>query len=282
VSDRFEDTVLGTLNLTDANGYAINRVDLGFPVARVVSSERVNANGVDDVSAFYGARAVAVQVSAYGAAGITRKAALDRLRAYASPARRPYLYWDEALDGHERRVRLRGDAVTWPMDNPVATDVQLTFVAPDGVIEDASATTVAVAAAAAPEAGRSYPRTYPLTYPATSAVGTVDALNAGTEPAAPVLALWGPCTDPTLANLTTGEQIVFTGTVLTAEQYIEVDVREATVRLNGRVDQSLYDHLDLTATSLFWLAAGSNLLRYSPATYGAGAQATCVYRSAWL
>lgn len=281
MTERLDDAELGTLTLDDASGYVVEKLDLGFPAARSGVAERVNANGVRDDTAFYGARAVSLNLAVYGNGGTTRREALDRLRAYASPRRRPLLYFRED-SGAERRIQLRGDQLGWPLEHPEVTLVNVAFVAPSGVIESAAEVTAEATAAVAPEGGESYNRGYPTTYPAVSVFGATLMTNDGTEPAAPVMQLWGPCTDPRLENLTTGEAITFAGLTLTAEQYAEVDVREATVRQQGLASQSVYHLLNLAETSLWWLDPGPNYVRYAPASYGPGARATVAYRSAWL
>lgn len=280
MSTKLVDPDLGTLELGRQHGLAVRELDLGYPEARVVSDPRVNANGADDRTTFYGPRAVALTCLVGDTPGRTRQQALDLLRAYASPGRRPVLVYGP--DGAERQVQLRGDQLGWPLTAEASTEVQLAWVAPEGILEAAVESTVEVSAVAASEPGRRYPRTYPLTYPETSLVGAVAAVNAGTEPAAPVMQLWGPCVDPALVNATTGERLAFTGLTLAAGQYVEVDVRAATVRLNGRADQSMYQSMDLLASSLWWLAPGTNQVRYSPASYDPAARAVLTYRSAWV
>lgn len=282
MSTRLVDPELGTLELEPADGFRVRDLDLGYPAARVVSDPRVNANGTDDRTEFYGSRVVSLTCLVQSVEGRTRRQALDLLRAYASPRRRPVLIFDEDGTGDERQVRLRGDQLGWPLSTAVAADVQVAWTAPDGILEAVTESSVSVSAVPITEPGRSYPRTYPLTYPAISLVGAVDAPNAGTEPAAPVMQLWGPCTDPALVNASTGEQLRFTGLTLTGSQYVEVDVKAATVLLNGRAGQSLYSSMDLLASSLWWLQAGSNLVRYSPASYDPAAHAVLTYRSAWI
>jgi hypothetical protein len=278
--ERLEDETLGRLDLDVANGYVVRALDLGFPATRGVIADRVNAHGVADRTEFYGARVVAVEVAVVAPPG-ERRAALDRLRAYAAPHRRPSLYYAED-DGVVRRVRLRGEQLGWPLVSDTVV-VQLVFVAPDGVLEDEVESMVtAWAAVSGSDPGRAYARAYDLSYPAASTEGTSVVTNGGTENAAPVLRLHGPCENPAVANLATGEEILFSGLALTAEQFVEVDVREATVRLNGRADQSLYGRMDLARSSLFWLAPGENPIRYSPANFGTPSRAEVIFRSAWL
>lgn len=284
MTTRLVDDKLGTLLLDEAHGYVVTEVDLGFPVVRSNSVDRVNANGADDSTLFYGARAVAVTVQVFASddGSVSRRHALDSLRAYASPVRRPVLVFDDEGDGSERQITLRGNQLSWPLSNGRLATVRLAWEAPDGIIEDAVESSQQATASLDQEPGRTYNRVYSLTYPAFSVSGAVDCSNAGNEPAAPLLQLYGPCVDPYVENLSTGEGIYFSGLTLTAEQYAEVDVKAATVRLNGDAAQSIYGQLDFSKTVLWWLAPASNYVRYGASSFDAGAHAVITYRSAWL
>lgn len=280
---RLVDPELGTLELTRANGYKVSDINIGFPAARDVVTHRVNAHGVDDSTAFYGARAVSMTVVVMDGVGVSRRVALDRLRAFASPARRPVLFFndDDLTSEPDRMVRLRGNQLGSPLTNPILSITQVQWVAPEGIIESAIEQVVTASATAEVEAGRTYPRTYDLTYPSITSIGSAAVTNDGTEPAAPILRLWGPCTDPKVINLATMETLELTGLSLTAEQYVEVDVREATVRLQGKSTQNLYTSLTLDS-ALWWLQPGVNDVRYSPATWSGDARAQIIYRHSWI
>lgn len=277
---RLEDPVLGTLELSPENGVGNVVFDRSSPAARGVVTDRVNAHGSDDQTAFYGSSTVALTLSAFNPADVG--GLLDQLRAFASPARRPVLYFTTADSQTERRVRLRGDQLGAPQSRPDLAAVQVQWKVPDGVVESAVESLVQVSAVAPGEPGRVYPRTYPITYPALAAGTTV--ANEGTEPAAPLLRLWGPCTDPDLVLVTeAGEQhFALVGVSLTAEQYAEVDVRETTALLNGRPAESLAGAVDWLNAVWWWLAPGDNSVRYEPASAGPGAHADVLWRHAWL
>lgn len=283
---------LGRLELDERRGYIVTQLDLGWPTVRAVSNNRVNAPGADDTTALYGARAVSFEVACFAPddGSSSRRDVMARLRAYVSPGRRSVLVFCED-DGQRQRVRLRGDGVGWAMSGAspgVSVRVQLSWSAPDGILEDAEATTANIAAYSAQVAQfvRTYPKTYPLRYDEPASTGALAVIN-GTEPAAPVLRLWGPCTNPRLLSVDTGAELVFGNEVrgdliLTADQYAEVNVREATVYLNGRKAEPLFDRLNLLRSSFLWLAPGVNRLRYLPEQFDLGARAQVIYRRAFL
>ena len=283
---RLESAVLGTLELTYANGYVVTDFNLGSPTVRAVTSARINANGEDDVTALMGARAVSFTVRCFAPddGSRSRRAVMERLRAYANPAYRPVLIFCED-DGEERRVTLRGESPNWPMrPEGASVAVQMAFVAPSGLLEAAAATVVNISAQPATEPGRTYPLRFPRKYPVGSVTGTTAVTNgeAWAAPADFVAQLWGPCTSPVLTNVTTGAVLSLPGLSLGGDQYAEVDVREATIRLNGRPSESLYGFQEWGVSSFWQLAGGQNLLRYSPATYEAAARAVVTFRAASL
>lgn len=277
---------LGTLELSFANGYEVTAFDLGSPTVRTITSPRINASGEDDRTVLTGARVVTMTVACWASegGGITRRQAVERLRAYANPRYRPTLVFSED-DGVDRRVVLRGDPPRWPFTPEGASlPVTLSFEAPSGLLEDAEATTVTVPAALGAQPGLTYARTYPRRYPATSITGARDV------PAGPVWGvavdhrtqLWGPCTGPRLVNVTTGGVLALPGLTLSADQYVEVDTSGATLRLNGRPAESLYAWQQWGVSSFWRLAPGSNAVRYSPDAFGGDARAVLTYRPATL
>jgi hypothetical protein len=149
------------------------------------------------------------------------------------------------------------------------------------VIEAAQAVTATANAVPVSEVGRTYDLTFDRDYVGTSPIGSVTVTNAGTTAVNPVFELYGPCIDPVIQNLTTDQQLGF-GITLAATQYLEVNTRDRTVRLNGLANQNRYNTLDFATSEWFGLAPGATLLRYQPATFAAGAVAKVTFRSAWI
>jgi hypothetical protein len=69
---------------------------------------------------------------------------------------------------------------------------------------------------------------------------------------------------------------------LTAGQWLEVNTRDRTVRLNGLVSQNRYNTLDFATSKWFEIPPGVSLLRYRPDTLTAGAFARVSFRSSWI
>lgn len=267
-----------TLDLRSA-GYKVGRLDIGFPTVRQSTQPRPDADGEDDSTAHHGAAAVAMDITLVPGEK-TLAALLDALRAFCHPRARPYLIVDR--DGQQRRIRLRADQQSAPLTDPFHQQVQAAWRAPDGVLESAGEQIGTSAAVPAGEGGRAYPRLYPLDYADASPVGSVSVSNDGNAPVPPVLRLYGPATDPRVENQTTGERLVFSGITLSAGDWLEVDCREKTIRLNGLPEQSRYARLDFTASTFPRLEPGVNTVRYYPVSFGDGARLEVRFRSAWL
>ena len=266
-----------TLTLSEANGWFVQSLDVGFPAVRQVADVRADADGTYDSTQYFGARTVSMVVRALG----DRRASFEELSKFLRPSTRPILFY--TVDGTERRLRLRPNGRSSSfVGSPNSQEFLAQWVAPDGVIEAAVASVAVAQASSGGEAGRTYDLTFDRVYAATSPVGSVTAVNAGTASAQDfVISLFGPCTNPRFENLTTGQQIRFV-TTLTAGQFLEINVRDRTVRLNGLVAQNRYNTLDFATSQWFDLPPGESLLRYRPDTITAGAFARVGFRSSWI
>jgi hypothetical protein len=267
-----------TLTLDEANGWFVQSLDVGYPAVRQVVDVRADADGVYDSTQYFGARTVSMVVRALG----DRRASFEELSKFLRPSTRPILFY--TVDGTERRLRLRPNGRSSSfVGSPNSQEFLAQWVAPDGVIE-AVTESVAVAQATSEtgEDGRTYDLTFDRVYDQIDPVGTVNAVNAGTASAQDfVLELFGPCVNPRLENLTTGQQLRFL-TTLTAGQFLKIRVRDRTVRLNGLVAQNRYNTLDFATSQWFDLPPGTSLLRYRPDTITAGAFARVSFRSSWI
>ena len=266
-----------TLELSEANGWFVQSLDVGYPVVRQVVDNRADADGTYDSTQYFGARTVSMVVRALG----DRRASFEELSKFLRPSTRPILFY--TVDGTERRLRLRPNARSAAFTGtPNSQEFLAQWVAPDGVIESATETVAVAQASSGVEVGRTYNLTFDRTYAATSPVGSVSVTNAGTTFAQDFeIQLHGPATNPVIENLTTGEQLRFV-TTLTASQFLQINVRDKTVRLNGLVAQNRYNTLDFATSSWFGLGPGVSVLRYAPDSSSAGAFARVSFRSSWI
>lgn len=269
-----------TMVLDPSTGWHRTSVDIGFPAVRAVSGARPDADGEDDTTAHHGAAAVTLAARLVDAAGRTHRQMIDELRAFCHPTARPWLVYTEA--GEQRQVRLRADAQAAPLLTVTHRDVQVSWRAPDGVSESLAEEIGVAFAVPTDEGGFGFDLAFDLSFPASSAVGSTTVTNRGNTDVRPVLRLYGPATDPRVENQTTGERLLFTGLTIAAGDWLEIDCREATIRLNGLVEQSRYSRLDFAASQFLRLIPGPNTVRYYPVVFADGARIEVRYHSAWL
>lgn len=277
---RLEADGLAPFTLDDANGIRVAMLDLGFPDVRAVAADRVDQNGVDDDTAHHGASLVTIQATVIRSDAHDVQEVVDRLGAFLNPRYRPYLYFDQ--DGiSERRVRLRVDQLTRPIVAPHYRRVQVSWRAPDGIAEAVTATVVDADATTEDEGGRTYPLAHPRSYSTSSPVGAFDLVNAGTVDVYPLLELWGPCTGPRIENRDGDGYLSLPTLTLAASEWLEVDTRERTIRLNGLANQSRYDLVDFDTFVWPSAAPGTTSWRYFPSSFGAGCHVVATLRSGW-
>lgn len=264
----------------------VTALNLGFPDVRVVSEGRSDDDGETDTTELYGARAVSIAMGLY----TTPAALAEQLKAFCSPRARPYLHVIDTEWSGERRLRLRVDQVTDPIEDgadDVYRGMQATWRAPDGVWEATELATATIAAESTTTTGMTFAMTFPLSWPTTTAAGIAQILNAGPVPLHWVARLYGPCDGPRLTNDTTGEVLRFAsgtgGLAVAAGEYVEVNTRDRSAHYLSDTGASRLHLLDF-ATSTWWqLGPGVNLIRYNPAAgVGAGASAVLEYRPAGL
>lgn len=126
--------------------------------------------------------------------------------------------------------------------------------------------------------GLSFPEAFPWTFTG-SAGGQVTVDNNGTATAYPVLRIYGAATTPTITELTSGKQLAFTGSV-GAGDYLEIDLFERTVKLNGLTNR--LNLLDIAASQWFGIPVGETILRMAAGTYDASARLDVVMRDAYV
>ncbi len=266
--------------LADAR-IALGKLTLGWPDVRSVTQARTDRSGTTDRTRLHGARALTVDLTIFGPG---TWALLDELLAFCHPSARPLLLLDNSDWPAPRRVRLRTEQVSAPaiaeMLDGVA--VQMSWVAPDGVLEAADELSATVmASGGAGSVGIRYPVRYPLTYAPGGGSGIVTVTNPGTAPASPVARLYGPHTGPELVLDGVGS-LSFPGLAIAAGDYLEVDFAAHTARVNGLPDASRYGALDF-ATATWWaLPPGSSSVRFTPDNYAGAAQALLTYRPTYL
>lgn len=298
---------LGQLDLTPANGYAVQSIDIGFPEMRAVVENVTDANGTTDSTQYYGARpftmaiGVAPELVAWApdetlpftlpvllpGSGLptspsSNLSLVDALRAYMRPGMRPVIRFKLAGSDELRQVSVRADQSSF-IDQYVNDEFMVItcgWRVPSGVIE--SATAYSLSAFPATKPNRSYSWSHPRVYPAAGNLRSVAADNAGTEYVDPLVRFFGPLTGPAITHLSAGKTLRLTrngGVSLVDGEYVDVDFRSRTVVKSDGTN--LYNRLD-TPAQWWQLVPGNNDVSFSADTWTGAAHAEVIYRSAWI
>jgi hypothetical protein len=133
------------------------------------------------------------------------------------------------------------------------------------------------------------PFTIPFSLAASTPPAAAYAINEGNFGSPPLAVITGPCAGPSLANLTTGEQVSWSQTAVPGGQTMTVDFLNSQAWLGapnapGLPGQPLgggsYQPADIF--SAWWdLDPGSNLLQFSAASRSSGAGCTYYFYDAW-
>lgn len=275
---------LEPLNVDIGSGYIVRRLDLGDAITRDVVQDAPDADGTIDTTQLTGARVVGLQVRLVPRNGFVPAMLERRLRAFTNARLRPVMTISrDGLD--DQRVMLRRGPFSAPIEQPTFTDITVQWVAPLGILESAGDPHIANVFAVGPGAavGRAYSLTFSRVYPPSPVLGSASIVNAGDADAYPLIRIYGPVTDPVLDNNTQDRSLAFSGLTLAADEFLEVDTRYKTIRLNGDPDNSRYDKLAFPTSQWWTLGAGVNFVRFHPATFIDGVTvAQLVWRDAFL
>ncbi len=256
--------------------YTLNRLDLGFPEVRAVSDPLAGGDGEVDSTQYVGARAITAALTLSRPVGPK----IDLLRGLCHPGRRLWLHvarddWDG-----ERRILVRGNDVAAVPAN--LTRAQVGWRAPAGLLQSVVADSVTLSPVGNASGGLAYPETYPVAFDPGLVPGAALISVGGTVPAPPVVDIYGPCGNPLVRLVGTGEQVRLLMPVAAGE-FVRVDMAARSVTLNGDLNQSRYGRLDFASSSWWTLPVGDAVqVVFSPEAPSAGCQAVLTWRRTWI
>lgn len=102
-------------------------------------------------------------------------------------------------------------------------------------------------------------------------------VNGGNRPTPPVIRINGPIDNPRLISDTANREMLFQGLSLAVGEYVDVDMKNKTVKLNGTTNR----RNTLVSPTWFFLEKGTNTLRLRATSSDSSAYATVNYRPAW-
>lgn len=184
----------------------------------------------------------------------------------------------------ERRITVRAyDKVTLSGTGPTKR-FQLSLVSPDdrsyaSVINSQDSSVVT---SGGEEGLLEFPFHFPFSFGTASAGGEITVTSYGEVETWPIFKIYGALSGPTIYNLTTGEQLGFPGMIIGAGDYIEIDTRYETARLNGSVANNMLQWVDIVNSSFFQLAPGDNALRLAGSFPDSNAKLNIQWRDAWV
>lgn len=270
------------LPLENAYGFIVSQVDLGWPNPRTVAQDRAGQDGTFDLTGFHGARAVSVTGCIVGDDNRTRQDILDGLRRFCHPGARPTLFFRTEQGGDERKMILRADQQSAPMQIPGLIEFTAAWIAPDGVALSVDLNTITMLPFT-DAGGFTFDLTFDLTFPYLDpALGRGLCHNAGNTWAVPTIVITGPCTDPSVTNETTDLVIAFDGLALSAGESVVIDPSRPSVLLNGEAGASRYSLLDFDVTTMWLLQAGDNTIRFTAEAESAGASCVVAWHDTYL
>lgn len=156
---------------------------------------------------------------------------------------------------------------------------QLTFDREDPRNYSQTEQVIVGAALTSAAGGLTFPADFNWTF-TPSGAGTATVVNTGTIPAPGIFRVYGAVTSPQVLHVETDLRIAFDGAV-SAGSYLEIDVQNRAVLLNGSTDRT--NLVDFAATD--WQAGeipvGTNNYRLIASTFDASARLDVFYRSSY-
>lgn len=242
--------------------------DLGSPAVRESTADRPGADGVIDRSTLTGSRPVTFDLHILGDINASPYAYVERLAAMTHPSRRPRLRIQRASPegaGQTWELELRGNPYTLAYGRAAAAklDLQLVFTAPLGYLTGDLQEAQGAVATGGGVVGFTLPVTVPFSLGASAPVNP--ALNitvGGSVPISPLIAIYGPVTNPEIRDENNNQRFKFAGLIMDANQFVLIDMAAATVRLGGSADASVYHLVDFSVSTFWQWAPGPHTMRY--------------------
>ena len=251
---------LPVLDLSCAQGWSLEQLQIGFPSVRAVSRNRALDDGAYDDTRYVGQRAVSMTLRMNGRS--FTQAFIDQVMPFMSPRRRPTLTYSLSDLGTDvRSMVLRSVDAPVVIDGPSYQGIVLSWVTVDSYSRGATEHCESVTSTAGD--GRTYDLTFDRTYSPQSATTSITVQNVGNAPAPWIITMSSTTTDPTVTI--NGVPIAFTGVTVSGVNFLQINARERTILMNGDPTMSEYanvNYMDWDWDDLY-LQPGDNLIEYS-------------------
>jgi hypothetical protein len=253
-----------------APGIALQGIEF-TPSVRDVAEDRTDGDGSIDSTLYASAGALTLSLTLFGA---SVRATLDHLGHFMSPSLRPYLYIEDTEWTTGRRIQLRADTASRPIQisKGLTRDVAFQWKCPNGIWETETVQSYQFWASQAATSGvvMDVPNGVTvsvangLTMPVSTSAADQTVINVGDVPQPFTAYLYGPAVGPELTNDSTGETFRFlAGYSLAAGAYIMLDMQNRLALLNSDPGSSVLANRDFTASTWWRLGTGTTHIRYT-------------------
>lgn len=272
------ETPVGNRRLTRATGLAT------ISTPRAVVRPRPTAHGAIDETHWTGERLIVLEGFVLGA---DQAAAISELRTVQAAILQTLdsgaalLKWTEAGSAGlslQSTVKLASDVDVEFVPGPDLLRYQVQLRAEDPRAYSQLLTTGTGSALAPTGGGMTFNRTFNITFTTGGVAGNVAVNNTGNRTTPPTFRMYGAWTNAQIMLAGTTKRIVLNGTV-SAGDYLEVDVFNRTVKLNGS-SNALY-YLDAANTTWFDLPIGTSTIQTLAFAFDTTARCDVLYRSAY-
>jgi hypothetical protein len=212
-----------------------------LPTLRVQDANRGYQDGMFSGRDFLNGRTITLQILILAGNGQTAFQNFNALQASLLPQQQgttPLQFQLSPAGGLQfinARVRARKSVVD-PEYTYGFIKAEYEFFCPDPRYYDNTTQTASMTYSA--PSGRIYPRVYPLTYGGGSNTQSVQITNSGYTNTYPTITIYGPVTNPSVGNSTTGQALNFNYTMAQSD-IISIDLLNRTVLLNGNPARNL-------------------------------------------
>ena len=268
-----------SLDLYPNDKFLLRALNLGDPSNREVTRPQVGRHGLVDETQFMGERGVSIGLR------ILEKPfarVLDELNAFRDPGYRSELRL--RMPGRDERILIvRPDQFSSPigMDSRITLDWMGQWKAPDPRFYSMDVNRTLLFPGET-EPGRDYDLTFDRDYPFSEGVGVMEVNNRGNVGVYPVIRIFGPCTNPKIANETSGKVLHFDDLTIADGDYLDIRPLSRTIRLNSLPEQNRYRHLNTSISEWFLIRPGKQDIRFYPSTASEPSVAEISFRSAWI
>lgn len=263
---------------TYASGYLFKQLSgFGFPEIRIDVKDRGNYDGAKLGNYNYGRRIMSIDGEIIGSDADdyeTKRQALERAVRIGNGLSTMEIETRGGLSLQADVILNALIDVPYKAGNVVRGDFRMEFVAPYPFIVGQTENTDELSVYSG--GGGTLPATLPFSL-GVGGSGAEVIVNAGNGKAYPTFKIYGAISNPAISNDDTGESLSIAYTLSTSTDYIEVDIFNRTVLLNG-----VTNILQYVSGDWLTLEAGNNTIKLTASSNSAGAKLEITWRDHYL